>query len=194
MRDDLLDKVKYGISGHPDARKIVEANLSVADLTLKLARAQAIRQPLTKMLKKLPIFYAVVTILILIGLASLDTGMSQAPWYIWPILGFPLWAVGYVVAAAVLCAIRGFFADTFYIEALSPIARTSGCETALKALEEGGPDVVAWRDAAIAQRGQLYGFDVAVMTCLRDLHVHEVQEKVKAGKIEQACARVHAIA
>jgi len=58
----------------------------------------------------------------------------------------------------------------FLLNQLEPIAGTNDCQEALRYLESDAPGVASWRDIAIAERGQLYKFDVRIM---RQLHILE---------------------
>jgi hypothetical protein len=77
---------------------------------------------------------------------------------------------------------------------LGPIAGTDRCLSALAFVEHAHPSVLAWRDLAVAERGQLYAFDVDIMGYL---HAHEEAcrtETVKQRHMEEACRKVHGIA
>jgi len=84
---------------------------------------------------------------------------------------------------------------------LIPIAGTDACQEALQYLEAGAPGVVTWRDIALSERGQLYGFDVSVMRRLHRLEqarlssiVKPADEQVRRLANEEACRRVHGLA
>lgn len=95
---------------------------------------------------------------------------------------------------------------------LEPIAGTNTCQEALSYLESNAPGVASWRDIALAERGQLYQFDISIM---RQLHLLEGnrlkreqdrQERMRlavANAISrserehlnaQACRKVHGLA
>lgn len=77
--------------------------------------------------------------------------------------------------------------------ALGPIAGTERCLTALAFVERAHPSVLAWRDLAVAERGQLYAFDVDIMGYL---HAHEEARQAEAEKQlrnDEACRKVHGI-
>jgi hypothetical protein len=93
------------------------------------------------------------------------------------------------------------------LESLQPIAGTDACQKALEYLESDAPDVANWRDIALAERGQLYGFDVSIM---RRLHLKEqhrieweqmaqanentVDEAERQRLNDEACRKVHGLA
>jgi len=92
-------------------------------------------------------------------------------------------------------------------ESLQPIAGTDACQEAQEYLESGAPGVADWRDIALAERGQLYGFDVSIM---RRLHLkeqhrieweqlqqcveHLIDENERRRLNDEACRKVHGLA
>jgi hypothetical protein len=69
---------------------------------------------------------------------------------------------------------------------LEPVAGTPKELDVASLLENGGPAVTAWRDIAVQEHGQLYGFDVEVMRGLFQLFAAEQREAAK--KSEQIAA------
>lgn len=61
---------------------------------------------------------------------------------------------------------------------LKPVVSSTECARALKYIEAGAPEVLAWHTLAVAERGVLCEFDVAV---LRDLHY-----AAKAARADEA--------
>lgn len=97
-----------------------------------------------------------------------------------------------------------FDSDVLMLQELQPIAGTDACKDALKLVQAGHPEVLAWRDLAIAERGQLHMFDVEVMRCLnhRATAVQEqeqaarnweAREQARKRELEEACRIVHGI-
>jgi len=90
------------------------------------------------------------------------------------------------------------------LQALQPIAGSTACEDALKLVQSGHPQVLAWRDLAIEERGQLHHFDVDIMRG-RERVITEAQEAAKAAenrralaverkrRLDEACRIVHGI-
>jgi hypothetical protein len=90
------------------------------------------------------------------------------------------------------------------LRALKPIAGTDSCEKALELVKEGHAGVLAWRDLAIAERGQLHHFDVGVMSCLahqaaemekaeRAARYQVAAEEERKHRLDEACRIVHGI-
>ena len=73
---------------------------------------------------------------------------------------------------------------------LSPIAGSPLCHKAAHYVEQGHSDVLAWRDLAIAERGQLYAFDVEMMRYLHEMVGVLQQEQA----MHEACLKAHGIA
>jgi hypothetical protein len=93
------------------------------------------------------------------------------------------------------------------MESLQPIAGTDACQEALEYLEGGAPGVADWRDIALAERGQLYGFDVSIMGRLHRLEQHRIEweqlaqanentvdEAERQRLNDEACRKVHGLA
>jgi hypothetical protein len=90
------------------------------------------------------------------------------------------------------------------LQALQPIAGSAVCEDALKLVQTGHPQVLAWRDLAIEERGQLHRFDVDIMRG-RERMITNAQEAVIAAenrrameaerkrRLDEACRIVHGI-
>lgn len=95
------------------------------------------------------------------------------------------------VARAVLLE---FWANAEVKGLLEPIAGTSQCEDALRHLVQGGEMVAPWRDIAIAERGQLHGFDVEIMRVLHVRHDESTRAAAYKAKQDEACRKVHGIA
>jgi hypothetical protein len=72
------------------------------------------------------------------------------------------------------------------IEALRPIAGTNLCIEAAEYVASGNRNVLAWRDCAVSERGQLHVFDVEVMRCIYESESH-------AQSIELACRQAHGL-
>lgn len=194
MHDDLILKIKSRLFQYPDARRIATANLGPDEMAAELSRVHK----LLGIFDSLAEFSAWAGVLMGLLVAALYNWYAPIP----PglqlgtlVLVFGMTWVMTTGFTLLLCLwLTDNFASHAHRQALSPIAKTAACETALKALEEGGPNVAAWRNYAIARRSQLYGCDVLVMTCLRDLYVYEARQKAHAEEIERACALVHSVA
>jgi len=90
------------------------------------------------------------------------------------------------------------------LQALRPISGSAVCEDALKLVQSGHPQVLAWRDLAIEERGQLHHFDVDIMRG-RERVITDAQEAAIAAenrqtreaerkrRLEEACRIVHGI-
>lgn len=201
MPIDHLQDINSRLSEYPEARAVATRNLSTHQLALELARILALRALRIKCYGGAVVAATVFSAFLAFSHNGMISLWSQNP----DRNGFALFVIlvsdclGSSIVALTLCsvlfwALRGFHKEHPYIEALSPIAQTDLCAIALKALQEGGPDVAVWRDAAIAERGQLYGFDVAVMSCLREKYRCEMKTVEAAEKNAKACALVHQVA
>jgi hypothetical protein len=82
--------------------------------------------------------------------------------------------------------------DTKYL--LEPIAGTSQCVQAVRHLVHGGERVAQWRDLAMAERGQLYGFDCQIMSALAYRHEDVTREAKYQAKQAEACRKAHGLA
>ena len=69
---------------------------------------------------------------------------------------------------------------------ITPMVRPDDRRQALEYVQAGHPAVLAWRDLAVAERGELYDFDLMV---LRDLHFASIQAEQDAA-VELAAADV----
>lgn len=87
-----------------------------------------------------------------------------------------------------------FWANAEVKGLLEPIAGTSQCEDALRHLVQGGATVAQWRDIAIAERGQLHGFDVEMMRVLHARHDEITRAATYKAKQDEACRQVHGMA
>lgn len=197
MREELLQKIKSEMSESPDTRTILKANLSTEQLAAKLLSAQAVQKFFAKGLYPvLAVMAVILAIATSISMAHTRNSASDVPLWLgfvatYVLLGGTIFPLTWVAVSSASVAFGG---GSHRIEMLMPIAQTDYCERAFKALQEGGLDVVAWRDLAIAQRGQLYGMDVEVMEWLRKVHCRELAAKEKAEKNAEACAMVHQVA
>lgn len=129
--------------------------------------------------------------MMVIGQFSSFIGISPAS------VEYLLNGLGGVAAVALLCVIK-FGSDAYPIEYeqtyLEPLAGTAACLDALQYVEMGPASVTAWRDLALAERGQLYLFDKEVMRCLYELETStHVSQKMKL-QIADACRKVHGLA
>jgi len=112
---------------------------------------------------------------------------------------WPFWLAGIALVLVVLSAYIAGGAELegaqarYALDNAAPIAGTSLCDDALKYVETQRPEVLAWRDLAIAERGQLYAFDVEIMRCL-DEHLTEVEEQARNAALnEEAFLKLHSI-
>jgi len=76
---------------------------------------------------------------------------------------------------------------------LKPVVNSDECKTAMEFVQSGFPEVVAWRDLAIAEREELSVFDVEVMRCLYYLGIADRQKKERQAANEQACRELYCI-
>ena len=90
------------------------------------------------------------------------------------------------------------------LHCLQPIAGTRVCLDVLGMIERGYPEVLAWRDIALAERGELYMFDAKVLECLdysvelakraaleaQELSDWEAKHKLE---VEAACRKIHGL-
>jgi len=81
----------------------------------------------------------------------------------------------------------------FEADMLKSIRGTDRCQEALKYVEAGHPEVLAWREIAIAERGQLYAFDVVVMGHLHRKADANSRQALAKARTEEACKAVHGI-
>lgn len=131
-------------------------------------------------------------------------------------LGSAALALGVMALAMVLVCVlpnTGRYLDwkeRYYksvFESLQPIAGTAACQEALEYLEGHAPGVADWRDIALAERGQLYGFDVSIMgrlhrleqgrlewEQLRQAEESPIDEAERQRLNDEACRKVHGLA
>lgn len=76
---------------------------------------------------------------------------------------------------------------------LRPIAGTSICIDAAELVKQALPDVLAWRDLAVADRGQLHAFDVEVMRALSEVAERAREAEARAQVIHSACHQAHGL-
>ena len=76
---------------------------------------------------------------------------------------------------------------------LQPIAGTDLCQTALQYVKEGPEEVAAWRDQAIAERGQLYAFDVEIMRGILVQDQASRSSEERRLRNDQACRELHGV-
>jgi len=76
---------------------------------------------------------------------------------------------------------------------LRPITGTSICIDAAELVRQGLPDVLAWRDLAVADRGQLHTFDVEVMRALSEVAERTREAEARAQVIQSACHQAHGL-
>lgn len=101
--------------------------------------------------------------------------------------------VSWIPVTAITCIVKACWANADVKQMLEPIAGTGQCETALRNLTEGGDKVREWRDIAIAERGQLHGFDCHLMESLRYRHAEIVELAKWQAKQDAACKTVHGV-
>lgn len=200
--DNLLRaKVAQAVRHAPMIRHLLGANLTVPELEAERALAQATlkrsnatKTPglvLTLVLSVCGVYYA----------QTISESLAHAPdlcAYLFFLLVFSIGGIVWMIFDMVDFARRVITGtpraqsfDPAYLQALTPIAGTAGCLKAESALKDGGPDVAAWRDAAIAERGQLYGLDVTVMGALQEQYLLETSEVRQRTRIAEACTFVH---
>jgi len=95
------------------------------------------------------------------------------------------------MAHSVIEVITGYSKIT---DLLTPVAGTGMCQTGVNLLREGGPNVTAWRDAVLSERGQLYSFDLKVMQAMSWLHYVDATAERKRVEQEKACRELHGVA
>jgi len=100
-----------------------------------------------------------------------NTGAALVPyWPSWILVG--LFMLGVVALCKASPASERLSAHGFELEQAVPMAAAEVrfgkglCEDALQVVASGREPVLAWRDLAIAERGQLYAFDVEIMRCI----------------------------
>lgn len=104
-----------------------------------------------------------------------------------------------LMASAAGCAFRAsLFSDCIEmteekLKLLAPIAGTSQCQEALQYLDANYSSVTAWRDLAMAERGQLSGFDVSVMRSLHGATEHAAEVARQQAVNDEACRKVHGL-
>jgi hypothetical protein len=98
-----------------------------------------------------------------------------------------------VPVSALQACVHWLWANKEERELLSPIAGTTYCESALRDLEKGGPQVAQWRDLALAERGQLYRFDGYVMELLSAAHEARIEVQMRQAQVDAACRKVHGL-
>ena len=81
----------------------------------------------------------------------------------------------------------------FEADMLKSIRGTDRCQEALKYVEAGHPEVLAWRDIAIAEHGQLCVFDVLIMDHLYRKAESNNRQALAKARTEEACKAVHGI-
>jgi hypothetical protein len=78
---------------------------------------------------------------------------------------------------------------------LEPVVGTPKELDVASLLENGGPTVAAWRDLAVQEHGQLFGFDFEVMRVLFQIHAAEQREHQKQrAQLEAATKALEAAA
>lgn len=81
----------------------------------------------------------------------------------------------------------------FEADMLKSIRGSDQCQEALKYVEAGHPEVLAWRDIAITERGQLCVFDVLIMDHLYRKAESNNRQALAKARSEEACKAVHGI-
>jgi hypothetical protein len=110
------------------------------------------------------------------------------------LIPYGVMVVAFVVAVRTCIAAENRVVDARkHLSKLSPIAGGNRCEEALRYIESGYPDVQAWRDLALAERGQLYGFDVDVMQALYQLEDVKRTSADRQRRNQEACRKLHGI-
>lgn len=112
---------------------------------------------------------------------------------------WPIWLTGIALVLLVLSAYIAGGAeldgaqDRYTVDNAVPIAGTSLCDDALTYLETKRPEVLAWRDLAINERGQLYVFDVEIMRSIDESLTLAETAAENAAKNEEAFLKLHSI-
>lgn len=101
-------------------------------------------------------------------------------------------AVPCTLAALVVVVAIGYLTD-YEKDArwLAPLAGTSFCEKALDDLENGGPEVAAWRDLILKERSQLRMVDYEVMAALRQVRESATKAEHETALRIAAFAALH---
>lgn len=83
---------------------------------------------------------------------------------------------------------------------LTPVTGTELCKSGADAVTSGGPLPSKWRDIALQERNQLYGFDVAIMVTLAEaerlsvsVRAMEQANRAQAAELADACRVLHGL-
>lgn len=115
----------------------------------------------------------------------------------------PMWCATAIAASLVGMLVSAWFCISSagrrlgaeeQLELLAPVVNSAACQSAIEYIDAGDPEVLAWRDIAIAERDVLCAFDVHI---LRDIHYALLAARNAAATRsaqEAACRRLYDIA
>lgn len=101
--------------------------------------------------------------------------------------------IGMIFSGAIMSVVRGLVGYEDSAQWLTPLAGTSFCEQGLQILQNGGPDVQAWRDLALQERNQLLLYDYEVMNALRQTYDEERRTVQEQARQDAACRALHGL-
>jgi hypothetical protein len=197
MKTDLIAEAAATYYPNQQALQLAAATLSAGAIAERLAildrRIAAISKTF-RMLRYLAFFGIAVAFFILFANKAVNPNLDLASKVV--LVGaMSLFAGGLGVLA--LCTVQTL---TYYLwankeerEQLRPIAGTIQCESALRALEHGGPGVTQWRDLALLERGQLHGFDGHLMDMLHGSYLNHKACAARQAEVDAACRKVHGL-
>lgn len=187
--------------------KVVQAKTGAARQAARVSRWETVQS--------ISIGIGVLTFLVISGFFFFDPSLVGLEPVFWKIALFLLLMAGVTAVFSSQFQRHHQFNEhhcLFLLDELRPIAGTNACQEALRYLESDAPGVASWRDVALAERGQLYQFDVRIM---RRLHIleenrleaerdrQERKRQAEANAISQverqhlnaeACRKVHGLA
>lgn len=194
-KKDLIARVAKQNGMHPVALGLASSEVSEASATARARTLNRRAGVLSKGLKfGLPLLALASLAIVYVCAPAASVGdASYSATHVMPVVrGAYAWVILVITFGLVLGAIKlagdEWLANPDERRFLEPVPGTPKELDVASILESGGPSVSAWRDVAMHERGQLYGFDFEVMRSLFQLHAAELREAAK--KAEQA-AQAH---
>lgn len=171
-KKDLLHIAEQCSSSGEAAMELAGQLVTAEDVALKKASVKQIQE---KALRKAAVLDVIRPILgvaavVAIIIAAVNPSHVGATEHYWPGWLFAFLTLSWMISAYSSDKAEQCVRESRYIlNAAVPIATATPehglnlCEEAMTYIAAGRPEVLAWRELAIAERGQLYAFDVEVM-------------------------------
>lgn len=192
-KKDLLARVAKQNGMHARALGLASSDITEASATARADILQKRSARMTKVVKlALPVLaVAALATVYVYGPVTPATETTFYTKHFMPALrGFYAWFIMVLTSGLILGGAKlswdEWFANPDERRFLEAVKGTPKELEVASLLENGGPSVTAWRDLAVSEHGQLYGFDYEVMRSLFGIWSAEQREQRKQFELAEA--------